>query len=262
MTITVNGVEITENAIARETQYHPAETLAEAREEATRALVIKELLLQRARAVGLAAADVREDDDTRTDEEVVVDALLDREIVTPEPDEATCRRYYENNKAKFMSPRAYRCAHILLEADPEDGDALAAAETRARELIGRLQAAPELFGQLAEGHSACPSRESGGELGLVPRQSVVREFTEHLDAMTAPGIYPEPVRTRFGVHVLRLDEVQPPQQLDFEQAADKIARYLSESSWRQAANQYVMQLIGASEITGIALDGAESPLVQ
>lgn len=262
MTVTVNGVEITENAIARETQYHPADTLAEAREEATRALVIRELLLQRARVVGLDPADEREEDDSRTDEEVLIDALLAHEITTPEPDEATCRRYYENNKKKFMSPKAYRCAHILLEADPEDSQALATAEAQARDLIRQLTAAPELFSQLAQGHSACPSREQGGELGLVPRQSVVQEFTDYLDSMEEPGLYPEPVRTRFGYHVLRLDEVQPPRQLDYDQVAERIAEYLTESSWRRAANQYVMQLIGASEITGIELTGAESPLVQ
>ena len=54
-TVTVNDVAIPHAAIAREVQNHAAESPKVAWEEATRALVIRELLLQRARTLDLLA---------------------------------------------------------------------------------------------------------------------------------------------------------------------------------------------------------------
>ena len=46
------------------------------------------------------------------------------------------------------------------------------------------------------------------------------------------------------------------------QVRDHIAEYLVESSWRRGAAQYIRLLAGEADIRGIALDGADSPLVQ
>lgn len=54
--ITVNGIKITPDEINAEVQYHPAESLFSAKYEAMRALVIRELLLQRAAGLGCASA--------------------------------------------------------------------------------------------------------------------------------------------------------------------------------------------------------------
>ncbi len=43
-------------------------------------------------------------------------ALLEQEVVTPEPDEAACRRYYEQNRRRFRSHPIYAAAHILVAA--------------------------------------------------------------------------------------------------------------------------------------------------
>ena len=40
-------------------------------------------------------------------------ALIEREVVTPEPDEAACLRFYERNRQRFRSGDLYEAAHIL-----------------------------------------------------------------------------------------------------------------------------------------------------
>ncbi len=55
-TVSVNGVAIARDAIAREMQHHPAPKPIAAWQQAARALVIRELLLQEARRLGVAAA--------------------------------------------------------------------------------------------------------------------------------------------------------------------------------------------------------------
>ena len=99
---------------------------------AARALVVRELLLQEARRLGVAAEPLADDDGRReTDEEALIRALVEREVRVPDPDEARCRRYYEQNLRRFRSPDIYEAAHILFAAAPGDGDARAAARMQA-----------------------------------------------------------------------------------------------------------------------------------
>lgn len=104
-TISVNGVEIPESAIRAEMQQHPAGSLAEARKAAAEALVVRELLLQEARRLGLRP-DPRTDEAGRreTDEDSLARQLIEREVAVPEPDEDSCRRYYERNPGRFRAP--------------------------------------------------------------------------------------------------------------------------------------------------------------
>lgn len=48
----------------------------------------------------------------------------------------------------------------------------------------------------------------------------------------------------------------------FEQVRPAIAAYLQDTSWQTAVRQYIKRLVGKTSITGIHLEGAESPLVQ
>ena len=68
---------------------------------------------------------------TETDEEASIRALVEREVSTPAPDEATCRRYYEQNLRRFRSADLYEAAHILIAAHPGDRAAYAAARAEA-----------------------------------------------------------------------------------------------------------------------------------
>ena len=100
--VSVNGVVIPRDAIARETQYHPAAKASEAWLSAARALVIRELLLRRARQLGIAAVPLKDERGRReTEEDAVIRSLIEQEITTPEPDETVCRRYYQQNRDRF-----------------------------------------------------------------------------------------------------------------------------------------------------------------
>ncbi|MGE5147002.1 MAG: peptidylprolyl isomerase [Candidatus Eiseniibacteriota bacterium] len=261
--VTVNGVEITQAAIAAETQNHPAPDAESARAEAVRALVIRELLLQEARRLALVA-EPRQDEEGRreTDEEAQIRALLDREITTPEADAASCRRYYDNNRRRFTSEDIYEAAHILLSAAPEDKVAYEAAEREAKAIIDVLIERPTLFADMARERSACPSGAEGGNLGQLTRGQTVAEFETFLFALDEGQLCPVPVKTRYGVHVLRLDRKIAGRTLPFEAVKDEIARYLAEASWHRAAYQYVRILAGRAEIAGADVEGSQGPLVQ
>ena len=258
--IRVNGRCIDEDAILREMQYHPAENVAAARHAAAEWLVIRALLLDRARALGIDPAD--ETADGAADEAAAVQAVIEREVDVPAPAEAECRRYYDNNPARFRSADLVEAAHILLAAAPDDADARAKAEAQAAELIDRLAAAPERFGELAQAHSACDSRHNDGRLGQLSRGDTVPEMETFLFNLEEGQISPVPVKTRYGVHVVRVDKRVAGRALPYEAVAGKVADYLQEASWRRAFRQYVQLLAGEARITGFDIAAADSPLVQ
>ena len=104
MPVFVNNREITDDQVHGEMINHPAADLDAARLEAARALVVRYLLLEDAAVRDLISA---KDIDTLGEEqaEAAIQQLLDSIITTPDPDEDTCSRYYEQHKDRFMDQK-------------------------------------------------------------------------------------------------------------------------------------------------------------
>ncbi|HLZ01184.1 MAG TPA: peptidylprolyl isomerase [Bradyrhizobium sp.] len=261
-TVSVNGTIIPHEMIAREVQNHPAEKPILAWQAAARALVVRELLLQESRRLNIAAEPLRDTEGrSETAEEAAMRALIELEVVTPEPDEAACRRFYEQNRRRFGTGDLYEAAHILIAAPRGDATARIAARATAENILASVREDPDLFAELARTRSDCKtSAADGGCLGQVTRGQTVDEFETALARMREGEL--AIVETRYGFHVVRLDRCAPGQMLPFELVRDRIAHYLATSVQRRGLAQYLAVLAGRAEITGIALVGASSPLVQ
>lgn|SRR6185437_2273148 len=260
--VVVNETVIANADIAREVQNHAGGSPVTAWEAATRALVVRELLSQRAHALGLVPEPRSENGLRETDEEALIRMLLEAEVKTPTAGEADCRRYYESNLARFRSPDLYEPLHILFKASQDDEAAYALAVERAEAALRDVLAAPACFENLARTLSDCPSATEGGRLGQVAEGDTTPEFENALRSLKAGEICPEVVRTRYGVHVVRLDRKVEGAVLPFDQVRERIASYLEASSSRRAMAQYVALLAGQARISGCRIAGNSSPLVQ
>jgi peptidyl-prolyl cis-trans isomerase C len=80
--------------------------------------------------------------------------------------------------------------------------------------------------------------------------------------MEAGRLHPEPVESRYGVHIVRVDRKIEGRQLPFEIARPLIEGYLTEHVQRTAQRQYVSQLAGRATIEGVTLESSSSPLIQ
>ena len=261
--VTVNGVAISSADIVRETQHHPSDDLDRAWDFATRALAIRELLSQEADRLGIVAEPI-EDEEGRaeTEQEARYRQLIEREVIVPSADEETCRRYYERNRGRFRTPDLCEAAHILLAAAPADEAPRAQSRAMAHALITSLRVRPEDFAAMAAQHSACPSAGQGGNLGQLSPGQTVPEFDAALRNMAPGAVHPEPVESRYGIHVVRLDRQIEGRELPFESVQARIAEYLEESVRRRALQQYISLLAGRAVVTGIDLAPAASPLLQ
>jgi peptidyl-prolyl cis-trans isomerase C len=252
--VTVNGVTIAHDLISREAQNHPAQKPIDAWKAAARALAVRELLLQEARRLDLRPAPASDSEGRReTDEEALIRGLIDSHVATPAPDAASCERYYTRNRARFRSADIYEASHILIAARSNDATSFAAARERALGLLSQLQAKPQHFAELARLHSDCPSGASGGNLGQLTTGDTTPEFEEALLALEPGQTTGEPVETRYGFHVIRLDRHIAGAELPFKAVRDRIAEYLVERSRRLAIAQYVARLAAGAQVSGIDL---------
>lgn len=261
--ISVNGVAISRAAVSREAQNHPANSPGGALESAAQALVVRELLLQEARRIAIKPDPVQDEDGRReTADEALVRQLVEQEVATPEPTEAECRRYYENNLPRFRSADIYEASHILIAASPDDARQRLSGLDTAAAISNAVNEKPELFADFVRTHSACPSRQTKGSLGQIGPGQTVAEFEAALMRMEPGKIHPEPVETRYGFHIVQLERKIEGRQLPFELVHQRIAAFLSERVSRTALRQYVSLLAGRAKLEGINLDAASSPLVQ
>jgi peptidyl-prolyl cis-trans isomerase C len=259
VTVSVNGVAIARDAIVREMQHHPAQKPIAAWQQAARALVIRELLLQRATVIGVTPGPISDAAGRREiDEEALMRGVVEREVVVPEPDDETCRRYYERNGARFRSPDIYEAAHILFAALPSDPEAYARAQADAAGVLAALNERPDSFASMAQAHSRCPSAAQGGNLGQITSGQTTPEFEQAVMALAPGQLCEAPVATRYGFHIIRLDRRHEGQVLPYEMVAARIADYLRESVRRRADAQYIARLVTAAKIEGIDLAGADA----
>lgn len=113
------------------------------------------------------------------------------------------------------------------------------------------------FATLAAAHSACSSASQGGNLGQITAGQTTPEFEQALFALEPGTIASEPVATRYGFHIVRLDRKHEGRSLPFELVADRIASYLQEAVQRRALAQYIARLAGAAHVEGVELASAE-----
>ena len=254
--VRVNGVEVTSSAIAQEMQYHPADSQREVVFLAAQALVLQELLKQRAAEIDLEV----ETRDAETLEEATVRCLLEHEISTPEIGNTELETFYNSNPRSFTTPPLVSAKHILIAADPEDDLERSTQREIALNIIEQLQAGAS-FIDMVMTHSACPSKEQQGSLGQLSKGQTVPEFERQLLRLPL-GLAEQPIESRYGYHIVLVEQRVEGELVPYHMVKERIAAQLGQRVWQKSVTQYLQMLVGEATIEGITLQGAASPLVQ
>ena len=266
MSISVNNVEITDDAVERELPHHadaPSPIKA-----AVEALVLREVLLQAARdRVSLAREEQRaleaaqqEEDTESLLEDMLIDKLIALEVSSPTPTAEECATYYGKNLERFRSGDLVEASHILFQVTPNVP--LEALRLKAQEVLQQVRDNPGQFKELARTYSNCTSAEVGGNLGQLSRGQTVPEFERVIFSLQSGEIAPKLVESRFGLHIVRVEHRVEGQTLPFEMVREQLAQYLAEQVRVRALQQYLKVLVGQANIQGVELQGADSPLLQ
>lgn len=247
----VGGVAIDESEIAREMQHHRSDDPHHAHAAAARTLVVRMLVRLECARLGLLAGP----EAGETEDEALVRQLLAREVRSPVPDQDAVDRYYHANRERLREPDRIRIEHILIPAAPDDSGARQRARAQAEILIAQLRDAPGRFQAFAAEHSACPSREQGGDLGWITHGDTVPEFERQI-FMLRQGMAGLPVETRYGYHVVRVLAAERGAPLAPAEAGPRILAYLETQARQNAVHDYLQGLRERWPVEG--LDQIES----
>ena len=154
----------------------------------------------------------------------------------PQVSVAEVEKYYAEHRLEFELPRQAKAAHVLVRV-PEAGGSEGEDKARANvaDVIRRAKAGED-FAKLAAETSEDPGTKSkGGELGWVGRGEVVPQFEDALFKLKKGEVTPEPVRTPFGFHAIRVVDVREAGVRPLKEVADQIRAKLVEEGADRAA---------------------------
>src|SRR5437660_507711 len=136
-------------------------------------------------------------------------AALEAQVTVSDTD---LRAAYEKAKGRLEVPEKRHARHVLITGKDD-----AAALAQAQKVLAEAKAGKD-FGELAQQYSQDPgSAHNGGDLGWAERSAFVAPFADALFGMKV-GEIKGPVKTQFGYHIIRLDEIQAGKSKSFEEA--------------------------------------------
>lgn len=170
-----------------------------------------------------------------------LDSQIKASVAIPE---AELQQFYEQNRSGLytFASEAIHARHILLALDHEN---------QARDLVQRLHGGED-FATLAREHSRDPgSARHGGDLGWFERGDMVPAFAEAAFAL-APGAISDPVRTRFGWHIIQVEGRHVAGVIPYDLARQDILNKLLPSRQQEKLASYVQRLAEeAGGVTGL-----------
>ncbi len=169
--------------------------------------------------------------------------------------DADVKKYYEDNKQKFLRPESYRSHHILAAIFPPEllkSTPVAELQNRKEELTRKAEAKiDEIVKELKEGANFEElakkksddeaSRESGGDLDVIYKGVFDPSFDEAVSKLN-PGEISGKVETRFGFHVIKLIEKHPSEQTPFDELEKPIQKYLFMEEAKKLVEIYIEDL--------------------
>ncbi|MBI4665949.1 MAG: peptidylprolyl isomerase [Nitrospinae bacterium] len=169
-------------------------------------------------------------------------AMLDKNVlsavkVTPEE----VKKYYDVNQMEFERKEMARASHILAKFDGADQASKDKAKKKIESIEKKLKDGAD-FAKLAMAESDDPgTAKNGGQLGFFSRGMMVPEF-EKAAFDTQAGKLSAVVETKFGYHIIKVDEKRPAGVVSFEEAKAPIESKLKNQQATVKVQEFIKEL--------------------
>jgi peptidyl-prolyl cis-trans isomerase C len=180
------------------------------REAVKRDLIGREVLIQEADKQGIGArAEVKSQIDNAR-QSILINAMLMDHLKKNPVKDADVKAEYDRVKAETANTKEYKARHILVET-----------EDQAKAIITKLKGGAK-FEELAKQSKDPGSAANGGDLDWVDPGKMVPEFSKAMVALQKGAITEAPVKSQFGYHVIKLEDVRPVKFPTLEQAKPQV----------------------------------------
>jgi peptidyl-prolyl cis-trans isomerase SurA len=174
-------------------------------------------------------------------EEIERDQLVGREIrgkVTVTPEDV--QRYYEAHLSEYSTPARVQVAHIVFRLDADaPRDKVAAATAKAQEVYERIEKGAD-FAEMAKQYSEDPSGANGGDLGWF-KQGELLDSLEKAAARLKVGEVSEPVRSKVGVHIIKLEAREGAAHQSLDELSDQIKQQLYKDALEERFQKWLTE---------------------
>jgi peptidyl-prolyl cis-trans isomerase C len=224
--VVVNGVTIPQSrldAMNKELSAQGQPDNAERQQAVREELINREVLAQAAQKRGLDKSPEVQAQMDMARQAVLVRSLFEDEVKKNPITDADLQKQYEQFKGQ-MGTNEYKVSHILV--DKEDD---------AKAIIADLNKGGD-FAKIAKEKSKDPgSKENGGDLDWGPSARYVKPFADAVQSQPKGKISAAPVKTDFGYHIIRVDDVRPLKVPEFTE--------LKEQFRQRAQQQQIQKLV-------------------
>ena len=168
--------------------------------------------------------------------------------------------YYSQNEYRFEQPERVKVRHILFMTVDKSEEETETARRDADAVLAQLRDGAD-FAELAKEHSEDPGNAAnGGDLGWVSRGMMDPAFEEASFALQVGELAPEPVKSEFGFHLIRLDERESGSVKPLSEVRNVIREDLIAE--RTQSNRYALMegAMDAAQQAGGALESAAAQL--
>lgn len=180
----------------------------------------------------------------------------------PQPTEAEIKNYYESNKEQFTQPEQRQVSHILIGmGDYSNGKDRSEMDAKvlALQVVDKIKSGSD-FSELAKQYSDDPgSKDNGGQYPPFSKGSgFVKEFEDAAFNLQKGEITSEPVKTTFGYHIIRLDDVIPAKTYTLEEVKQNIISTINGDAINKKMEDFMQDLRDKADIDNKLADESDS----
>lgn len=207
-------------------------------------LLVDQLTAQQAILAAAKASDIAADPDVarrirHAQEQELQQAYITREIAPAVTDEAL-RARFDAQTAGRPAEEEVHARHILVPTEAE-----------ARSILEEVSRPGVDFAEVARRRGSGPGTAEGGDLGFFKRGDMVAEFATAAFALQPGQIAPEPVRSQFGWHVIKVEERRPAPAPSFDESKEA----LRQQAFEEAVGAVIERVRSAAKIERFNMDG-------
>ncbi|MGD2037730.1 MAG: peptidylprolyl isomerase [Desulfobacterales bacterium] len=194
--------------------------------------------------MGLTESDVRR----QIARGMAIQQLIDKEVTDKiKVSDQETRSFYDKNPQLFQQPEQVKARHILIKVQADAPDDQKAEARKKIEAVQQKVQKGEDFATLAKTYSEGPSGPRGGDLGYFRRGQMVKPFEEVAFSLK-PDQTSEIVETRFGYHLIKVDDKKPAKKMTYAEVKDRLNDHLKKQKATSEADAYIETLRKGAKI--------------
>ncbi len=238
----VNGEKVTKSEINEvlASQHITYDKLpAQYKKQVLDRIITDALLIQTAENSGVENTKEYKKELSKLKKQLALRVFLKNKLAKIQISDTEARNFYNKNKdIMFKQPAQVKARHIVVKTKAE-----------AQKLINELKQVPQSelktkFIELAKKYSVGPSGRNGGELGWFSAKQMVPAFSRAAFELNKGQITLQPVHTRFGWHIIYVEDKKTNSYIPFNKVKDRIKQQLK----LQKLGKFVKQLKAQANI--------------